>query len=208
MKVIETLVTFCGETHYAGLPCALIRFSGCPLRCSWCDTAYAYTGGREISPSALHAWIQQTGMHLVLLTGGEPLIQEQLPAFAQTLSVTHTVLVETSGAFDISCIPPPIVRSVDVKCPGSGEDSKNDWSNMALLAPGDAVKFVISSREDYDYAVQIVKRYSLKSPVEVLFSPTSTFTSAGLLARWILEDRLSVRLNLQMHKLAWPDLEA
>ncbi len=208
MRVVEKRVTLCGETQFVGVPCALLRFAGCDLRCSWCDTTYAYHGGAEESREELAAWVEETGFDLVLLTGGEPLLQPELPTLAEMLARRHTVLVETSGAYDIRPLRAPIIRSVDIKCPGSGEEGRNCWENLRQLRPGDAVKMVLASREDYEYALNVTRQYGLARPIHVLFSAAHPRLPWSTLAGWILQDRLSeVRLNLQAHRFFWPDLE-
>jgi 7-carboxy-7-deazaguanine synthase len=206
MKVIEKLITLCGETHFMGIPCALIRFSGCPLRCIWCDSTYAYSGGEEQSAEELRQWVEQSRMSLVLLTGGEPLMQEGLAAFALGLTQDgHDVMVETSGAIDIQPLLEPIIRSIDIKCPSSGESGKIFWNNLNCLRPMDAVKFVIADREDYLYASQVIVEHLRSASAQILLSPVFGRLEPEALARWILEDRLGkVRLNLQLHKLLWP----
>jgi len=208
MKVIERKTTICGETHFVGVPCALIRFAGCSIRCTWCDTTYAYEGGEEISPDSLMQWVEGTGLKLVLLTGGEPLLQNDLPYLALKLAERHLVLVETSGTQDIRGLAPPIIRSVDIKCPGSGQEQHNFWQNMEDLRAGDAVKLVLASRQDYEYGKKVISRYRLGWPIVVLLSSACPFLAAEELAHWIIEDKLAdVRLNIQAHRLLWPKLE-
>jgi len=229
MRVVERFVTLCGETHLAGVPCALIRFAKCDLRCSWCDTAYAREAeGAEASAAELEGWVDRTGLGLVLLTGGEPLLQAGLAELAIRLAARRTVLVETSGAHDIRPLVAPVVRSVDVKCPASGQVDRNLWANLDHLRPEDAVKFVIADRADYEFARSVISRHHLGRPVHVLLSPAravgvrggsggadggldrdrSALESARDLAGWILEDRLhDVRLNLQLHRVLWPEGE-
>jgi 7-carboxy-7-deazaguanine synthase len=213
MRVVERLTTLCGETHLAGVACALIRFAGCDLRCRWCDTTYAREAeGQEITAAELERWVDRTGLGLVLLTGGEPLLQAGLAELATRLAERRTVLVETSGAHDIRPLAAPIVRSVDIKCPASGEAERNLWQNLDHLRPGDAVKLVIADRADYDFARDVIARHRLELPVHVLLSPVghraAPLDVARELAGWILEDRLhGVRLNLQLHRLLWPEGE-
>jgi 7-carboxy-7-deazaguanine synthase len=208
MLVRERLVTLCGETALAGTPCALIRFSGCSLRCSWCDTGYAYAGGEETSVAELLRWAERSGPTLVLLTGGEPLLQAELPQLATELAARGlTVLVETNGAHDISPLEPPVLRAVDIKCPASGEAAANRWQNLADLRAGDTVKLVVADRADYDYARAVVREHRLGPPLDIFFTAAAPLAAEDL-ARWILDDRLShVRLGAQLHKLLWPRLE-
>ncbi len=210
LQVCEQLATLCGETHLLGIPCALVRCSGCELRCAWCDTVHAQDPSRGVARTQreLIAWVEQTGLALVLLTGGEPLLQPELPELAATLARTHRVLVETSGAYELRPLAPPVLRSMDLKCPGSGEEERNLWSNLDELRAGDAVKLVLTGREDYEYARRLIRTRTLPSGVEVLLSPANPFLAPGQLARWMLEDRLAhARLNLQAHRTAWPDVE-
>ncbi len=207
MKVVEQILTICGETQFAGIPCALIRFAGCDLDCAWCDTPYAAKGeqrGQDISATALCRWVEESRLDLVLLTGGEPLLQPDLPLLAGQLNSRHTVLVETSGAHDISILPPPTIRSMDIKCPGSGMTPRNLYANFKHLRAGDALKFVITSRRDYDFAREILSSYTVDPAVERLFSAAHPTLPHDTLAGWILEDRLSgIRLNVQMHRWIW-----
>lgn len=211
MRVVERQITLCGETHLAGIPCALVRFAGCDLRCHYCDTLYARDDPdvvEEMTPQEIAAWVEQQGLRLVLLTGGEPLLQPDLPRLAQDLAARgQQVLVETSGAHDISSLAPPVVRSVDVKCPSSGEQARTLWRNLSVLRAGDCVKFVVAGRRDYDYARDVIARHALGSPVNILLSCAYPLLEPGQLAAWIIEDRLQVRLNLQLHRLVWPQLE-
>lgn len=208
-KVIERITTICGETHLAGVPCALLRFAGCPLRCRFCDTTYAYEGGEAFSLPELLDWVEETKLDLVLLTGGEPLLQEELPGLAQALTRRgHQVLVETSGALDIHALPPPVIRSLDIKCPGSGEEERNLWSNLEDLRPGDVVKMILVDRADYEYAKDVVRRFHLGPPVQVMFSAAAPMLSDAQLAEWLLEDKQGqIRINIQAHRLLWPALE-
>lgn len=211
IRVCERLATICGETHLAGVPCALIRLAGCSVRCAWCDTPYAQdpAAGEPASRADLVRWVAQTGLGLVLLTGGEPLEQPEVPELAAELaSAGHRVLVETSGACDITPLRPPILRAVDVKGPSSGALRLNRWENLDALREGDAVKLPVQDREDYEHALQVIHRHRLGPPVEVLLSPVAPLAPLEL-ARWMLGDRLaSARLNLQLHRLAWAELEA
>jgi 7-carboxy-7-deazaguanine synthase len=211
IRVCERLATICGETHLAGIPCALIRLAGCSVGCVWCDTSYAQdpAAGEDTSRADLVAWVASTGLGLVLLTGGEPLEQAELPELAAELAdAGKRVLVETSGTCDISSLPPPILRAVDVKGPSSGAQRLNRWQNLAVLRAGDAVKLPVRDREDYDHALDVIRRYRLRPPIELLLSPLAPLTPLEL-AGWMLADRLAgVRLNLQLHRLAWAELES
>lgn len=209
MNVLEQRVTLCGETRFMGVPCALIRFAGCQLNCRWCDTPGARdpTAGTPTKVQDLVRWVDQTGMKFVLLTGGEPLLQPELPVLAAELSREREVMIETSGALDIQTISAPVMRCVDVKCPGSGEVDRNHWDNMDHLRPGDAVKMVLTDRRDYDFAKEVIQHHALGEPVNILLSCAYPQLDAEVLATWMLEDRLTnARLNPQLHKLLWPRL--
>jgi len=212
MRVVERIVTLCGETQLAGIPCALVRFAGCELRCSWCDTRFALDpdAGKDLGVEAIAAWARASGMRLVLLTGGEPLLQPELPELATLLCARgHRVLVETSGALDISALAPPVIRCVDIKCPGSGEVSRNRWENLGQLRDEDSVKLVLAGREDYEFAKQVIRSHGLCSPLNVLLSSVYPQLGPEQLAAWIIEDRLvDVRLNVQLHRILWPRGEA
>lgn len=215
IKVVERIETLCGETTFAGLPCALIRLAGCDLRCRWCDTVRAQVDQGDLVTTYeledLIAWVEQTGHRFVLLTGGEPLLQPELPALASRLTAgptgARTVLVETSGAHDIRPLAPPVIRCVDVKCPGSGEVDRNIWENLLHLRPGDVVKLVLTDRVDYMFAREVIEHYHLGEPLNILLSCAYPTLEAKELATWMLEDRLfQARLSPQLHKVFWPNL--
>lgn len=208
LLVHEIYVSIQGESTHAGRPCAFVRLSACDLRCAWCDTAYAFTGGTKMSIDEVVAAVEQLRCPLVELTGGEPLLQaEAIPLMARLVALGHEVLIETGGHLPIHRLPAEVVAIVDVKCPGSGESAKMHWPNLDALRPQDEVKFVIADRADYEYARGIVRERDLASRVEaVQFSPVFGALPAADLARWILEDHLPVRLQLQQHKYVWaPD---
>jgi 7-carboxy-7-deazaguanine synthase len=210
MRVVERLLTLCGETHLAGVPCVLVRFAGCDLRCSYCDTIYARdrdAAAEEVSAEDLAQWVLGQGLGLALLTGGEPLLQPELPRLAEALARRVTVLVETSGALDISPLRAPVVRSVDIKGPSSGEAERMCWENLDRLRPGDCVKFVVAGREDYEHARGVIRDRRLGAPVNILLSSAYPHLEPSQLAAWIIEDRLDARLNVQLHKVLWPQLE-
>lgn len=216
MRVIERHLTLCGETHLAGTLCALIRFAGCDLDCRWCDTPHAREpdGGETLTPEQLVTWSRELGARLVLLTGGEPLLQADLPRLTSMLAAGgHQVLVETSGACDIAPLAAPVVRCVDVKCPSSGAEGRMRWENLSELRPDDAVKFVIADRADYDYAADVIQRHGLGGRVNILLSSAHPQLSPRQLATWMTQDlklgrrwMADVRLNVQLHHL-WPQLE-
>jgi len=208
LTINEIFVSIQGESTWAGLPCVFLRTTGCPLRCTWCDTEYAFHEG---SRWQLEDLVQEACRHevpLVEITGGEPLAQPAVPALAAALLARgKTVLVETSGAFDISVLPEGVHRIMDLKCPGSGESASNDWANLERLRPGDEIKFVLAGRPDYEWARDVIARHDLASRVPVLLSPVWGDLEPADLAAWILEDRLPVRLQLQLHKILWPGVE-
>ncbi len=208
LVVNEIYLSIQGESTHAGRPCVFVRLTACDLRCSWCDTPYAFSGGTKMSIDEIVAAVEKLRCPLVELTGGEPLLQaDAVPLMAQLAARGHEVLVETGGHLPIAGLPADAVAIVDVKCPGSGEAAKMHWPNLDALRPHDEVKFVIKDRVDYEYARAIVRERDLASRVEaVQFSPVFGVLNAADLARWILEDHLPVRLQLQQHKFVWaPD---
>jgi 7-carboxy-7-deazaguanine synthase len=182
-----------------------VRLTACDLRCSWCDTPYAFTEGTKLSVDDVVEQVRRYECDLVELTGGEPLLQRDVyPLMDRLLESGHTVMVETGGHLSIADVPRSVIRIVDVKCPGSGESAKNHWDNLGLLAPHDEVKFVIRDRGDYEFARDVVARHALVGrTAAVLFSPVHGVLAPKELAAWILEDRLAVRLQLQAHKYIW-----
>jgi 7-carboxy-7-deazaguanine synthase len=205
VRLYEIYNSISGETQYAGLPMTLVRFAKCDLRCSYCDTEYAFTGGCEISVEALVEDIARRGQKLVLLTGGEPLLQRDLPELAQKLIArSFEVMLETGGHRDLSTMPPEVRCIVDLKTPGSGEAAHNHFANLERLGRKDAVKFVVTSHTDYDWAKRIIAEYRLSERTEVLLSPSFGAVDPKELVGWMLEDRLQARLNLQLHKYVWP----
>lgn len=208
LAINEIFVSIQGESTRAGLPCVFLRTTGCPLRCRWCDTEYAFYEGRRWPLDDLVAEACRHEVELVEITGGEPLAQPGVPALAAALLERgRTVLVETSGAFDISVLPPGAHRIVDLKCPGSGECDSNDLDNIDRLRDGDELKFVLADRLDYEWAAGLVRDRRLAARVPVLFSPVWGELEPARLADWILADSLPVRLQLQLHKLLWPDVD-
>ena len=208
LTIIEIFHSIQGESTHTGRPCVFVRLTACDLRCSWCDTPYAFTEGSKMSIDAVVSRVEQYGCDLVEITGGEPLLQRDVyPLMRQLLGSGRTVMVETGGHHSIKDVPPEVIRIVDVKCPGSGESERNHWENLTLLTTRDEVKFVLKDRTDYEFARDIVRRHDLASrTAAVLFSPVHDVLAAKELAAWILEDRLPVRLQLQAHKFIWsPD---
>ncbi len=205
LTVFEIYASIQGESTRAGVPCAFVRLAACDLRCAWCDTPYAFTGGRKMSVDDVLAEVDTLGCQVVELTGGEPLLQAEAPALmARLLERGYTVLLETGGHVPIDNVPDPVVAIVDVKCPGSGEAHRMHWPNLDELSPHDEVKFVLKDRADFDYACDVVRRHDLASrTAAVLFSPVHGVLDPAALARWILEARVPVRLQIQTHKYIW-----
>ncbi len=206
MRVTEIFHSIQGESSYAGRPCVFVRTTGCNLRCTWCDTEYAFYGGRDLSIDEIVAEVQRLGggCRLVELTGGEPLLQHDIGALAERLLADgYTVLCETSGSIDVSRVPAEVIKIMDLKCPGSGEVASNDWTNLDRLDPDrDELKFVIADRADYDWAVSEIRERGLDR-FTVHFSPEFEKMDARALAEWVLADGLPVRLQLQLHKFIW-----
>jgi 7-carboxy-7-deazaguanine synthase len=203
VRVTEIFFSIQGEGTRAGRPCVFVRFTGCDLRCGYCDTAYAFSGGREMSRAEILAEVERHPSRFVLLTGGEPLLQPDLPDLAREL-LAHgwEVAVETHGQLPLSSLPAEAVRIVDVKTPGSGEQAR-DLAHLAGLRPHDEVKFVVCSEEDFRWSLEVIRRHRLEGRVEVLLSPASGLVEPRDLARWILETGVKARLNLQIHKVVW-----
>lgn len=208
LTINEIFLSIQGESTWAGLPCAFVRTTGCPLRCSWCDTAYAFHEGVRRTVQDVVEEVCAFDVHLVEITGGEPLAQPAVPALASSLLQRGmTVLVETSGAYDISVLPDGVHRIVDMKCPGSGELERNDWTNLDRLRSGDEVKFVLADRGDYEWAGAVVREHRLDRRVPVLLSPVWDRLPPAELAAWMIADRFPGRLQLQLHKILWPGIE-
>jgi 7-carboxy-7-deazaguanine synthase len=206
LKVNEIFYSIQGESSLAGRPCVFVRLTGCNLRCVYCDTAYAYEAGKAFSIEELLKKIAAFGCPLVEITGGEPLLQEESPRLiARLLNSGYQVLLETNGTQDISRVDDRCLRILDIKCPGSGEVEKNDWSNLGRLTVRDEIKFVLGDRGDYDFAKGIMARgdFPLTRIKEIHFSPVLDRLAPRNLAAWILNDRLPVRLQLQLHKIIW-----
>lgn len=207
LRITEIFYSLQGETRTLGLPTVFVRLTGCPLRCTYCDTAYAFQGGERFSVASILETVASYAPAYVTVTGGEPLAQPNcLPLLAALCDAGYEVSLETSGAINMAGVDPRVVKVMDLKTPASGELSRNDWSNIDLLLPHDQVKFVICSREDYDWARMQVDRFNLAARVsDVLFSPSFGQQEAKELAEWILQDRLRVRFQLQLHKILWND---
>jgi 7-carboxy-7-deazaguanine synthase len=208
MVVTEIFKSIQGESTFAGLPCVFVRLTGCNLRCHWCDTAYAFYGGQQMSLEEVAARIQQLGGKLAEFTGGEPLLQKEVyPLSERLLAEGYRVLIETSGECFVGNLPAAVVKIVDVKCPGSGESDKFCFANLEVLERKDQIKFVILDERDYRYARDFLVQRELRQRVEeVIFSPVFGQLPPRDLAEWILRDGLEVRLGLQLHKFIWgPD---
>jgi 7-carboxy-7-deazaguanine synthase len=207
MRITEIFYSIQGESRFVGLPCVFVRTTGCNLRCVWCDTDYSFYGGQDMSVDEIIEKVEGFRCKLVELTGGEPLLQEEIYQLANgLLDKNYTVLIETSGERDISKLDRRVIKIMDIKCPGSGESEKNRWQNLEYLTPQDEVKFVVKDREDYVWAVNIVKKHKLEDRVQLLFSPVWGELELVDLAQWILKDRLQARFQVQLHKFIWsPD---
>jgi 7-carboxy-7-deazaguanine synthase len=208
MRITEIFHSIQGESSYIGQPCIFVRLTGCPLRCTWCDTDYAFYGGRECSIDEILGQVQNYGCRLVEVTGGEPLAQaETFPFLSRLCDAGYTVLLETSGAVDIAPVDPRVHVILDVKCPGSGMTDRMHWLNLSRLAAKDEAKFVLADRADYEWAREVLARYDIASHCSVLFSPVFGSLNVRDLAEWILADKLSVRFQIQLHKYIWaPDM--
>lgn len=207
LKVSEIFLSLQGESSRVGLPTVFVRLTGCPLRCVWCDTAYAFSGGEMKSQSQVLAEVQRYGVRHVCVTGGEPLAQLACrPLLAALCEAGHAVSLETSGATDIAGVDPRVARVVDLKAPGSGESARNFWPNIGLLSASDELKFVLKDRADYEWARQVIAERQLSERCPILFSPVAGVLPAAALADWILADRLPVRLQVQLHKLLWGNM--
>jgi 7-carboxy-7-deazaguanine synthase len=210
LRITEIFHSVQGESTWAGLPCTFVRLTGCPLRCVWCDTAYAFSGGERMTLDAIVAEVEAVGTPLVEVTGGEPLAHKgAFELVRRLLDGGHTVLVETSGAFDVAPLDARAHKIMDLKCPGSGESERNLWSNLDHLTPRDEVKFVVADRADYEWARDVIRDRGLDARVRrgelraLLVSPVWNAVDLEALASWLLEDRLPARFQIQLHKLIW-----
>ena len=204
LRVTEIFHSIQGESSRVGLPTVFVRLTGCPLRCVWCDTEYAFSGGELLTLADILQRVAGFDCATVCVTGGEPLAQKNcLPLLAALCDAGHSVSLETSGALDIGGVDPRVARIVDLKAPGSGEAAKNRWENLELLTTHDELKFVLASRDDYDWAVTACRQHRLFECCPVLFSPVQGQLDPAQLAQWILDDRLPLRFQLQLHKLLW-----
>lgn len=206
LRITEIFLSLQGEARDAGWPTVFVRLTGCPLRCQYCDTAYAFQGGEWWTIEGILAEVARHGVRHVCVTGGEPLTQKRCAELLRRLcDAGYAVSLETSGAIDIGQADPRVSRVLDIKTPGSGEAHRNLWENIALLTPHDQVKFVLCGREDYDWARGVIARHGITARCDVLFSPSKDQLAARDLADWIVADRLPVRFQLQLHKILWND---
>ncbi|PVZ20690.1 7-carboxy-7-deazaguanine synthase [Pseudomonas sp. URIL14HWK12:I9] len=207
LRITEVFFSLQGEARTSGLPTVFVRLTGCPLRCQYCDSAYAFSGGQLLTLEAILEQVASYRPRYVCVTGGEPLAQPNVhPLLERLCDAGYEVSLETSGALDISAVDPRVSRVVDLKTPDSKESHRNLYENLALLTPNDQVKFVLCSRGDYDWAVSKLIEYRLEQRAgEVLFSPSATQLKGRDLADWLVSDNLPVRMQLQLHKILWND---
>ena len=204
LQITEIFHSIQGESTQAGRPCVFVRLTGCPLRCTWCDTEYAFYGGETMTLETILERVQSFGCSLIEVTGGEPLHQPGALVLLEKLcDAGYQVMIETSGAFDITAIDPRVSIIMDVKCPGSGMADRMRWGNISHLSKKDEVKFVLTDQADYEWAKNIVSQYQLGDRSPVLFSPVFGLLALQSLAEWVLQDRLPVRVQIQLHKLIW-----
>ena len=205
LTINEIFYSVQGESSYAGRPCVFVRLTACDLRCSWCDTPYAFHEGAKRSVEKILEEVEAFACPLVEVTGGEPLLQEEVyPLMERLLEDGRTVLLETGGHRSTARVPDRVVTILDVKCPGSGESGKNDWSNLGRLRPHDEVKFVVKDRADYEYARDVIARHDLATRAAAIHvSPVHGVMNARTLSEWVLADKLPVRVQLQLHKYIW-----
>ena len=208
VRISEIFFSLQGEASRAGLPTVFVRLTGCPLRCAWCDTEHAFTGGRARSIDDILAELATYGAHQICVTGGEPLAQKNCLVLLTALcDAGYDVSLETSGALDVAGVDARVSRIVDLKAPGSGESDKNHWANLGYLTQRDELKFVLADREDYDWACEVIRAHAPQKRCPVLFSPVQGAIDPTALAEWILADRLPVRFQLQLHKLLWGNIQ-
>lgn len=206
LRLSEIFASLQGESTRVGLPTVFVRLTGCPLRCTWCDTAYAFKGGETVSLESVLEDVASHGLHSVCVTGGEPLAQTACLALLTALcDAGHSVSLETSGALDISAVDPRVSRIMDLKAPGSGESARNRFENIALLNAHDEIKIVLADEADYEWAKGRIAEYDLAARCTVLLSPVAGKLDPTRLAEWIVRDRLPVRFQLQLHKVLWQD---
>ncbi len=208
LKVNEIFFSIQGESTYAGVPFVFIRLTGCPLRCTWCDTTYAYFDGEEKSIDRIMAEVKKYKTDFVEITGGEPLVQKVTPLLAQELLKNgYTVFLETSGALDIDIVPRKVHRIMDIKCPSSGMENKMDWNNIERLSANDEVKFVVADEDDWRYVNSVMGKYPELWQFPILISPVYNSVEPKLLAGWIADSGRPYRMQLQLHKIIWSDID-
>jgi len=206
LRISEIFYSLQGESRTVGWPTVFIRLTGCPLRCSYCDTEYAFSGGEQLDLKQILEQVASYSPHHVCVTGGEPLAQKGcLALLAKLCDAGYQTSLETSGALDITSVDARVERVVDIKTPASGEAARNRLENIDVLTPNDQIKFVIASRDDYLWSCELIEQYALTTRCEVLMSPVAGEQDATVLAEWILADRLQVRFQLQLHKLLWSE---
>ena len=204
LRLTEIFFSLQGEAARAGLPTVFVRLTGCPLRCTWCDTTYSFTGGEAATVDSILAEVAKYPTRHVCVTGGEPLAQKECLSLLSALcDAGYDVALETSGAIDIAGVDPRVACIMDLKAPDSGESTKNRWENLTHLDTRDEIKIIIASRGDYDWARQAIREHRLDTICPVLLSPAAGLVEPTALAGWILEDGLNVRIQLQLHKLLW-----
>lgn len=209
LRLTEIFFSLQGETSRSGLPTVFVRLSGCPLRCDWCDTSYSFTGGETWTIAGILDKVAGYGTPYVTVTGGEPLAQKNCLALLGALcNAGYDVSLETSGALDIAEVDPRVSRIMDIKPPASGEVDRNRWENLAALNKGDEIKFVLADRDDYEWALAVMRRDDFPKEVPVLFSPVHGKLGARTLAEWMLQDAVPVRLQIQLHKHLWGEERA
>jgi len=208
LRITEIFYSLQGEASRVGLPTVFVRLTGCPLRCTWCDTTYSFTGGEPATIASVLAEVAKYPARQVCVTGGEPLSQKEcLPLLVALCDAGYDVSLETSGALDVSAVDPRVSRIMDLKAPDSGEVGRNLWSNLDCLDGRDEIKIVIASRGDYEWARDVVRQRQIDAICPVLISPAQGLLEARSLADWILEDGLNVRFQLQLHKLLWGNMQ-
>lgn len=208
LKVAEIFSSIQGESHWAGYPCTFVRLAGCNLDCTYCDTRYAREGGEPMSLAAVAAAVVREGLHTVEVTGGEPLHQQGTPDLLRALVATgRRVLLETNGSLPLDGVPPEVCVVMDLKAPGSGMAAFNRWENLARLKPTDEVKVVCRDRRDYEWARDVLRERRVLGRARASLSPVWGEVQPAELARWMLEDRLDARLQLQLHRILWPTLD-
>jgi 7-carboxy-7-deazaguanine synthase len=205
LRIHEIFHSLQGESSRVGLPTVFIRLTGCPMRCVYCDTAYAFKGGKNMSLEEIMAAVAEHGAKYVTVTGGEPLAQKKecLDMLSRLCDAGYSVSLETGGAIDTSGVDERVSVILDIKTPGSGELENNEWSNLARLKPSDEIKFVLCGRDDYDWAKALLREHGLSDKCPVIFSPVFSQVNPTDLADWILQDKLPVRMQVQLHKILW-----